>query len=59
MSDQAYTITTLAERWACSRGAIYALIESGALHTFRIGKNLRITAEEVRRFESGEPDKKV
>ncbi len=60
MSESAYTISALAKRWACSRQAIYKLIETGRLRTFSIGlgdtreTGTRISAEEVRRFESGE-----
>jgi len=56
MDKQVYTITTLAERWACSRVTIYKMIESGAIHAFRIGKNVRISADEVRRYENGVPN---
>ena len=54
MVNTAFTVTTLAERWACSRDVIYDLLRAGKLRAFRVGKNLRISAEEVRRYEEGD-----
>lgn len=49
---QAYTITTLAEHWQCSRDVIYDMIRRGELKPFKIGRVLRISAEEVARIEN-------
>lgn len=58
-----FTVAKLAERWECSRTAVYALIRSGKIRTFSIGdperdgnerrrmSGLRITLEEVERWE--------
>ena len=44
--------TQLASRWKCSSSAIYNLISSGEVKSFRLGKKiLRITHDEVERFE--------
>lgn len=48
----AYTVDTLAQRWACSRDMIYKLIREKKLKVFRIGTALRISAEEVARYEN-------
>ena len=49
--DNAYTVASLAERWACSRDVIYDLLRKHELRGFRVGNALRISAEEVRRVE--------
>ena len=54
MSDYPFTVAMLAERWSCSRQHIIDLIDAGDLRAFRLGaKLLRISAEEVARWESG------
>lgn len=55
-SERAYSVRQLADRWGCSGGLIYKLIRQGTLHAFRPGNPLRISAAEVRRFESGGND---
>jgi excisionase family DNA binding protein len=47
----AYTVTSLAAEWHCSEGVIRKLIRDGKLGCFRPGTLIRISAEEVRRFE--------
>jgi excisionase family DNA binding protein len=47
----AYTVATLAERWDCSQGVIRKLIADNRLACFRVGTLIRISVEEVRRFE--------
>ena len=54
MTDKAFTINDLTERWGCSRNTIYRMIERGELRTFRIGGNQRISAAEVARIENGQ-----
>jgi len=54
MTDKAFTINDLCERWGCSRNTIYRMIERGELRTFRIGGNQRISAAEVARIENGQ-----
>lgn len=51
MQNRAYTVATLAEAWDCSEGVIRKLIDEGKLLHFRVGILIRISAEEVRRFE--------
>lgn len=54
MSDKPYTVKDLARRWGCTPQAVYSIIKTGKLRTFRVGgKLLRIQADEVRRWESG------
>lgn len=50
----AYTIATLAERWQCSRDVIYDMIRRKDIHAFKVGRDFRISAEEVYRYERGE-----
>ena len=48
-----YTPESLAERWQCSAAHVRAMIQQGrAFIHFRLGKLLRISAEEVARCES-------
>ena len=48
----AYTVESLAERWNCSRGMIYKMIRDKKIRVFRIGTSIRISAEEVNRYEN-------
>jgi excisionase family DNA binding protein len=57
MLDKPFTVKTLADRWSVSPSYIYRLIADGKLRAFHFGGTLkRITAEEVRRWESGRGD---
>lgn len=47
----AFTVATLAARWCCGQSTVRKLISNGHLHAFRIGTGLRISAEEVGRYE--------
>lgn len=49
----AYSVATLAKKWECSPDTIYALINSGALQSFRLGRKrgIRIAEAEVLRWE--------
>lgn len=47
----AFSAAGLATRWGCSQRHIYKMIEEGALHSFRLGKLIRIAADEVLRVE--------
>ena len=51
MTELPFTVATLAQRWACSEGAVRARILKGELRTFRIGALIRIPASEVERIE--------
>ena len=51
MDNKAFTVSSLAERWACSKDVVYDLLRKKELRAFRVGRALRISAEEVRRFE--------
>lgn len=46
-----FTVRTLAARWECSESLIRKLITKNELVSFRIGRALRISADEVGRFE--------
>lgn len=46
-----YTIKSLSERWMCSPDVIYDLIREGKLKSFRVGRAIRVSAEEVKRYE--------
>jgi excisionase family DNA binding protein len=48
---RAFTVASLAQEWECSEGVIRKLIGSGRLGCFRVGTLIRISAEEVKRFE--------
>lgn len=52
----AYRVADLAERWSCSTGHIYGMINAGKLQAFKFGSLFRISAEEVRRIEDGRAD---
>lgn len=54
MTDQAFTVDRLAERWDCSRDVIYDLLRKRELKAFRVGSSYRITSKEVERYENGE-----
>ncbi len=47
----AYTVADLADRWQCGESTVRNLIRRNELATFRIGTLIRISAEEVERFE--------
>ncbi len=52
MTDRPYSVSSLAERWDCSRRHIMDMINAGDLRHFRLGaKLLRIPAGEVHRWE--------
>ncbi|MBN9291258.1 MAG: helix-turn-helix domain-containing protein [Hyphomicrobium denitrificans] len=53
MTEKPFTVAQVADRWACSRDAVYSLIRERKLRAFRVGgKLLRVTAGEVERWES-------
>lgn len=47
----AFTVATLAARWRCGQSTVRKLIASGELIAFRIGTSIRISAEQVGRYE--------
>lgn len=47
-----YSVSQLADRWRCSGGMVRKLINHGSLQCFRLGTLIRISAAEVRRFQS-------
>ena len=51
MSARPYSPETLADRWGCSSEKIRQMYHLGELHGFRLGKLIRIPANEVERFE--------
>jgi excisionase family DNA binding protein len=46
-----YSPETLAERWGCSSEKILGMYHAGELAGFRLGKLIRISADEVERYE--------
>jgi excisionase family DNA binding protein len=51
MSDHAFTVNTLAEHWACSPDIVYDMIRQKKIKAFKLGRVIRISAEEVARYE--------
>lgn len=50
----ALSVAQVAERWQCSRDAVYDLINSGQLRAFRVGsKVLRLRLGDIEAWESG------
>ena len=47
---QLHTLTTVGERTSLSRSALYREIKAGRLQGLKIGKALRISEGELRRF---------
>ncbi|WP_442953538.1 helix-turn-helix domain-containing protein [Paracoccus sp. (in: a-proteobacteria)] len=43
----------LADRWDCSAETVRAMIRTGALPAFRVGRMMRITAKAVEDYECG------
>ena len=46
-----YSPETLAERWGCSSEKIRLMYHAGEISGFRLGKLIRIPANEVERYE--------
>lgn len=46
-----YTVTTAAQHLIVSKDVIYSMIASGELPALRIGRQYRISAEDMERFE--------
>ena len=51
MSGRPFSPETLAERWACSSEKIRQMCHRGEISYFRLGKLIRIPANEVERIE--------
>lgn len=51
MSTRPFTPETLAERWGCSAEKVRQMIRRGDLRAFRLGKLIRIPANEAERVE--------
>lgn len=51
---EVYTVDDLAERWKCSRDALYDMLRKKKLRAFKVGGHYRISAAEVARHENGE-----
>jgi excisionase family DNA binding protein len=49
--DRPYSPETLAERWGCSSEMVRQMCRRGELSFFRLGKLIRIPANEVERVE--------
>lgn len=50
----AYSTKTLAERWSCSAELVRKLVKEGKLARVPAGNLIRISADEVHRYEAGE-----
>lgn len=50
--NTAFTVESLAARWQCSRDVIYDMIRQHQIKAFKVGRVLRISAEEVTRYEN-------
>ena len=51
MSARPYSPASLAERWGCHQRTVRELIRRGDLKSFRVGALVRISAEEIGRYE--------
>jgi excisionase family DNA binding protein len=51
MSARPFSPETLADRWGCSSDTIRNMCRRGDLRAFRLGRLIRIPAQEVERFE--------
>lgn len=51
MAERPYSPETLADRWGCSAEKVRLMYRSGELAGFRLGKLIRIPANEVERYE--------
>jgi excisionase family DNA binding protein len=47
---QLHTLTTVGERTSLSRSALYREIKAGRLQGLKVGKALRISEDELRRY---------
>jgi excisionase family DNA binding protein len=50
-SPRHHTVADLAERWQVSERTVRRLIENGKLRAMRIGNQLRVADDALRRFE--------
>ncbi len=50
-ADRPYSPETLADRWGCSAEKVRRMFHDGELQGFRLGKLIRIPANEVERLE--------
>lgn len=50
-AQKPYSPETLADRWGCSAEKVRLMYRSGELPGFRLGKLIRIPANEVERYE--------
>ena len=48
--SKAYTIPKAAERLGLSKSQLYNLLDDGELHQFHVGRSVRISDWELRRF---------
>jgi len=50
--EPAFTVAELAEKWNCHRRTVRRLIDRGELNAFTLGRDFRVSADAVRRFEA-------
>lgn len=51
MTARPYSPETLADRWGCSPDKVRLMCKDGSIASFRLGRLIRIPANEVERFE--------
>ncbi len=51
MTKPSYTPEEVANRWTCHISTVYRMIARKKLKAFKLGKNYRIKAEELLRYE--------
>jgi len=52
---QSYTVKEAARRLSLSSKKVYLMCIAGQLHCFRAGRAIRISTEEIERFEADQP----
>jgi excisionase family DNA binding protein len=52
MNDKIYTLQELAKRWSCSMSVMYDMVRSHKITAFQVGKQYRVRADEVARYEA-------
>lgn len=54
MTPEIMTVGEIAQRWRCNPTTVYALLQSGKLKGFKLGRGVRVARAEVERYERGE-----
>lgn len=56
VTDQLLTVPQIAERWSCSERYVWSKTASGELPVIRLGRLVRVRAEDLQRFEAARLD---